>query len=469
MPVTISGDGGIAGISSLGGGDFVAGSLTSSGDLIAGPQAVDRATLFVDDSDNSVSINTTVTPAAGVFLQVADATDPIVSLNNTGNGEVRLGCTAAGGYIGTESNHPFDIQSNSLTAIKVAANGNVAIGDTTADSALHIYNDVAQIKLEDADGGAGRHGLITVGATGNLFLSADVTNAGNNTIIAFEMDGGEVARMNGLRSPYLKLGANSSTTVGNAGIALDLETPNGINGPTIVGRNINTDDDVTQLRIAALDNTGNLNSSNICADIFLKKVTDNPHTGLIRFRTNRGNTVENAFDITPQGNIAFPNGQGIDFSAATGGVGTVDNSLLDDYEEGTWTPTFGVESGSFNINQTSQTGDYRKIGSLVIASFSIVWNSFSNINGNIMTINGLPYGAPAAGDIKGYIGDLSGMRYRSWGGITGGTMLGLLGYSNSRITTFAGLDDNNITDTRGRINMLNASGKISGCVIYTVN
>ena len=80
MPVTISGDGGIAGISSLGGGDFVAGSLTSSGDLIAGPQAVDRATLFVDDSDNSVSINTTVTPAAGVFLQVADATDPVVSV-----------------------------------------------------------------------------------------------------------------------------------------------------------------------------------------------------------------------------------------------------------------------------------------------------------------------------------------------------------------------------------------------------
>ena len=157
MPVTISGDGGIAGISSLGGGDFVAGSLTSSGDLIAGPQAVDRATLFVDDSDNSVSINTTVTPAAGVFLQVADATDPIVSLNNTGNGEVRLGCTAAGGYIGTESNHPFNIEINSSPAISVLTNGNVGIGPTTTPTARLDINQprhiwiTGQVEMEEAE------------------------------------------------------------------------------------------------------------------------------------------------------------------------------------------------------------------------------------------------------------------------------------------------------------------------------
>ena len=37
-------------------------------------------------------------------------------------------------------------------------------------------------------------------------------------------------------------------------------------------------------------------------------------------------------------NLVFPNGNGIDFSASAGGGQT--SSLLDDYEEGTFTPTF---------------------------------------------------------------------------------------------------------------------------------
>lgn len=59
------------------------------------------------------------------------------------------------------------------------------------------------------------------------------------------------------------------------------------------------------------------------------------------------------------GNVVLANGKGIDFSA-TAGAGT--SELLDDYEEGVWTPQF------LNIiapTYVSRAGYYTKIGNLV--------------------------------------------------------------------------------------------------------
>ena len=81
-------------------------------------------------------------------MQIADTTDPIVSLNNTtGSGEVRLGCTATAGYIGTESNHPFNIEANSATAVSILANGNIGIGTTAPDQKVVIPGSVGQLKV----------------------------------------------------------------------------------------------------------------------------------------------------------------------------------------------------------------------------------------------------------------------------------------------------------------------------------
>ena len=125
MPITISGNGGISGLGNIDGHDLETATLVVSGDTTIAPQAVGRATLFIEESTNTVGINTT-TPAAAVFLEVADGTDPIVSLNNTGNGEVRLGCTAAGGYIGTESNHTFALTINGTTKVRVNTDASVS-------------------------------------------------------------------------------------------------------------------------------------------------------------------------------------------------------------------------------------------------------------------------------------------------------------------------------------------------------
>jgi hypothetical protein len=87
------------------------------------------------------------------------------------------------------------------------------------------------------------------------------------------------------------------------------------------------------------------------------------------------------------GNLVFPNGQGIDFSASAGGGAT--SSLLDDYEEGTWTPVMSGSTTAGVGTYNGQAGNYRKIGSVVYYSLDLSWTAHTG-TGN-MNLSGLPF------------------------------------------------------------------------------
>ena len=81
--------------------------------------------------------------------------------------------------------------------------------------------------------------------------------------------------------------------------------------------------------------------------------TTNKDDGVLSFWTASAGTLAKAAEFTSGGNLAFPNGQGIDFSASEGSDAS--SSVLDDYEEGTWTPN--VSTGAVSL-----TGTYVKVG-----------------------------------------------------------------------------------------------------------
>ena len=70
-----------------------------------------------------------------------------------------------------------------------------------------------------------------------------------------------------------------------------------------------------------------------------------------------------------------------------GGTGSANK--LDDYETGTWTPTYSFDGGG-TVTTTTNTGKYVKIGSLVQASFKMRSTGVSGVSGNLR-INGLPF------------------------------------------------------------------------------
>jgi len=87
------------------------------------------------------------------------------------------------------------------------------------------------------------------------------------------------------------------------------------------------------------------------------------------------------------GNLIVASGQGVDFSA-TPGTGT--SELLDDYEEGTWTPDQG--SGLTVVGTFVSAGAYTKVGRLVTVIANLSATSIAcTANGDICT--NLPFAA----------------------------------------------------------------------------
>jgi hypothetical protein len=81
-------------------------------------------------------------------------------------------------------------------------------------------------------------------------------------------------------------------------------------------------------------------------------------------------------------------GTGISFPATQSA--STDVNTLDDYEEGTWTPTLSASGGFASLTYTSQQGNYVKIGSYVYCQFFVQINAVSGGSGT-MLLGGVPF------------------------------------------------------------------------------
>ena len=92
------------------------------------------------------------------------------------------------------------------------------------------------------------------------------------------------------------------------------------------------------------------------------------------------------------GNLAFASGKGIDFSA-TGDASGKTSEILNDYEVGTFTPTFDTSAASGaigSITYSMQSGHYTKVGDLVYVEGVLRANVTNNSTGT-WDIGGLPF------------------------------------------------------------------------------
>jgi hypothetical protein len=101
-------------------------------------------------------------------------------------------------------------------------------------------------------------------------------------------------------------------------------------------------------------------------------------------------------------------------AAGTGGIqfngDTAAANALDDYEEGTWTPTLTLSSTQFTaVNYNSWTkGYYRKIGSLVHVQGVLITNDIDAGPGaGAVRIGGLPFASPANSSGENFTGTSS--------------------------------------------------------------
>ena len=91
----------------------------------------------------------------------------------------------------------------------------------------------------------------------------------------------------------------------------------------------------------------------------------------------------NAGDVQVSKGISFPATQSAQSDANT----------LDDYEEGTWTPTLTfATAGNLSVTYTRNAGRYQKIGNTVYISFTIVTSTFTHTTASgALQVEGLPF------------------------------------------------------------------------------
>ena len=143
-------------------------------------------------------------------------------------------------------------------------------------------------------------------------------------------------------------------------------------------------------------------------------IDSNGQVGIGVTPTSRNNTRLQIVD-----GIGFPSTQ----------VASSDANTLDDYEEGTWTPTLAALTG-LTLNQTqptlsyaNQTGRYTKVGRLVTLDFYIRLSSSGNTAGTgSLAVGGVPFAFPADA-LHGQSGSV--MYAEEWGTSSKGAPIGV--------------------------------------------
>jgi len=87
------------------------------------------------------------------------------------------------------------------------------------------------------------------------------------------------------------------------------------------------------------------------------------------------------------GNLIVASGQGIDFSA-TSGTGT--SELLNDYEEGTWTPSTAFATF---VGAASSEGTYTKVGRMVVVRGSLTGATSVTVGASGILTGSMPFNA----------------------------------------------------------------------------
>jgi hypothetical protein len=140
--------------------------------------------------------------------------------------------------------------------------------------------------------------------------------------------------------------------------------------------------------------TGNIISSQITSvantqitgNIISSQITSNP--------TLYGNVSVTGV-IGVGGATTSTSGSGISFPATQSA--SSDANTLDDYEEGTWTPTFTSSTVTFSYG--TQVGAYTKIGNVVFVMFRISLNALpTGTLTNAISVSGLPFTASSSGN-----------------------------------------------------------------------
>ena len=330
-------------------------------------------------------------------------TSPSVTLDITGegggNGEVHVKRTSgascfiqaqsATAVFGSTSNHKVQLKSNGTTALTIDTSQRIGIGTTSPAEELVVRADAPSIQLESSNASGRNYGFqanndgkfhiydgtagvnrLTMDSSGRL-LAGSTSTANNGRIQGF-IDHGSTAGESGITS----VDSNDSAA--------------GVGGEISFYGKTNDAGQYNYLgHVRGIKENGT-SADTACALTFHTRPTLTAPQERMRIKSTGHVSLIS-------GNLEFASGSGVDFSAVSDGTRSVASNILDDYEEGSWTPAFGnVTVGQYG----TQYGRYCKVGSQVMLVGQITVDSgLDTTDGSGINIGGLPFSGNSAADV----------------------------------------------------------------------
>lgn len=316
--------------------------------------------------------------------------------------------------------------NSTLSDMATALTGSIASdGQTTASGNLpmggFIHTNVgnATVRTNYASAGQVQDGTLT-------YLTSV---AGTNTITAVAAVG-MTAYATGQKFTFVSAGANTgAATININSIGAKALTKNGATalsaGDIPSGAAVEVVYDGTQFQVVSAMPVVTPTSGDVVGPA---SATDN---AIARFDTTTGKLIQNSGVIVDDSNNvtgvatlkatttvgvgnATPaaSGAGITFPATQSA--STDANTLDDYEEGTWTPSLTFATASTGMTYSIRSGTYTKVGNLVYVAGRILLTAKGSSTGYCQ-IEGLPFagqvisGSGAGGGNVIYVASLSGI------------------------------------------------------------
>ena len=210
--------------------------------------------------------------------------------------------------------------------------------------------------------------------TGIFFPSADT--------IGFAEGGVEAARFDS--SGRLGIGTNNPQNL--------LEVFNGnlkVTGTSAANRSITIDPGSNTTYDSRIDASHSL--------VFRSYVAAGAGVKTCTFNTNGD------IDLTSGRNLIFASGNGIDFSATSNSSGTMSSELLSDYEQGSFTPSWGSSVSAYTSpspTYNNRYGNYTKIGNIVLYDIQLETTAWNGA-GSTLWAWGLPFTTRSSGYQQG--------------------------------------------------------------------
>jgi hypothetical protein len=327
------------------------------------------------------------------YYSVSIQSDNLIFFDETA-GSIRMTLTSSGNVgIGTSS-PTVKLQVSGSSNFFGSGGAPVAWGDTTSlgflsfdGSGNPVVRSGTSLPLVFQTNGATER--MRIDSAGRVLVGATTARVNNSDTSHFQVEGlgaGSASasltrNSNDAGAPILYFGKTRGTTIGGTAAAQ--------NG-----------DDIALFRFSASDGTNLVRGAQIGV-----QVDGTISTGVVPGRLVFSTTADGASSPTERlridssGNVlvgvtsANANGgilqlsKGITFPATQ--VAATDANTLDDYEEGTFTPTITGSTAAGTGTYTSQVGRYTKIGNRVYFTAYIVWTAHTG-TGN-MRVGALPF------------------------------------------------------------------------------